>query len=116
MAIEVVAVRVSDHDRALLHRTDPQNPALRLIDDRESEQRTTDTVIGECKRPTFDIIGIKFLRAGAASEVIDRARHPQQGQPVRAFDDRHDQPFLAKRSCHAYVDVRVNEQPFVRPG
>ena len=54
----VVAFFIGYDDRALLHCPDSQNPALRLVDDWKREQRSTDSMIGECEGTAFDIIWI----------------------------------------------------------
>ena len=86
--------RVINDDDALLQRAHAQNSTLRLVDDGKREQRATHAVIRQRESPTLHVVRPEFLRAGAACQLIDRARHRQQGQIIRALDHGDDQTHL----------------------
>jgi len=49
-------------------------------------------MIGQRERAAFDFVRLEFLAAGTVGEIVDRARHGQQGKMICILDDRHDHP------------------------
>src|SRR5512138_2161895 len=107
--------RVVDYYHPLLQRADPKDTALRLVDDRECKQRPTDAVIGKSERPALDVVWLQLFRACPVCQVVDRARHRQQGQIVGVFNYGHDQTFLAQGGSHAKVNGFMYQDTFVGP-
>ena len=64
---------------ALLDRADTEDGDLRLIDDRQAEERAEDPRIRDRERPALHFFGIQLLAARATREIVNRARQRRAG-------------------------------------
>ena len=73
---------VVDDDNALVDAADGEDGHLRLIDDRQSEQRAEDAGVGDGERPALHFLGLELLGSRAVGQILNRAGELEEIQLV----------------------------------
>jgi len=101
----VVAVVVGHDPRPLHERVRPENGRLRLIDHRRAVECAVPARVRDGERAALHVVRQELLVARPCSDVGDRARQPEQVEPLRVADHRNDEPLaLGELDGDAEVD------------
>ncbi len=115
MAIESFAVFVGDDQRHLGDAADAHDCRVRLIDDRQAEDRAELAGVGNGEGRAFDFFRLELFVAGALAEVGDAALQAQEVQFVGVLEHGDDQsPVERDRDADIYVPVIANAIAFER--
>src|SRR3984957_2874792 len=99
---------IVDDDGALFDGAEAQDADVGLADDRQTEEATEDTGIGDGEGALLHFFRLEFFGAGAFGEVVEIALDAENILLVGIFDDGNDQSPI-ERDGHADVDFLVQD-------
>ena len=81
---------VCEHDRPVADSTDPEQAALRRIEDRGRDVDRMDAAVRDGERPIGEVVGRQRVIAGTRRELGDARVDLADREPVGAGDHRRD--------------------------
>ena len=73
----------------------PEDAALRRVDDRRAHHGAIDAAIGDRERAPLELVQLELVVGGAAGEIIDRQFDAGKRHGLGVAEHRHDKPLAA---------------------